>query len=91
MQKLRITQSNNGYILEGDGRQIVIEEREPMPEDIEMNPEFAEMKFDEAGEKLALRNLFQQIAEYFGIFRDKYSKFNLKISFDDPGRGVEIG
>lgn len=91
MQKLKITRTYNGYILEGEDLHHVIEEREPNEYELESNPEFAKMEYGSADEKVALRNLFLQISEYFGFIYDKYSKFNLKISFDNEGDHVEEG
>ena len=89
MYKLKITQTDNGYILEGEDLRHVIEEREPNVYDLETNPEFTKMNFGSADEKVALKNLLLQISEYFGFIYDKYSKFNLKISFDNAGHEAE--
>jgi hypothetical protein len=89
MWRLKITKTNNGYLLEGEDIHMVVEEKDPTAYDLEVNPEFEKMDYESAREKMGLKDLLQEIAEYFGYQDDKYGKYNLKISFDRPGRKVD--
>lgn len=72
MYELHITKVDNGFVLEGDELDEVIE--------------FGD---GENGEKEALTKLFHQIAEYFGVMYDGFSKENLNIKWDQKGDEID--
>ncbi len=83
---IEIKSADNGFIVkqtrwentDDNGNKIFDEEIEVIEEDN-----------SQEGEKEAIRRLLHLVAEKTGYFPDKYSEHNLRISFDEKGRGVE--
>ncbi len=90
--KIEIEKVDNGFIVNvpeehTDGKTTKIITRKSVKEfkeDVDFNN-----NDEDAGEKIAMTELFELMAEYFGIIHDKWGENNLNIKWDRKGHKVD--